>query len=203
MDTNFNHEQSLTLINEMINRARNNVGQKGAGSFVFIGYFVAILAVANSVLMQFLSNPLHSIFVWALMIPGCGVMYVIERRNFMKKLVITHIDKIGSMVWLAFFIGFMVFTVVIHTVNLKLNIFEIFMLNMPVMLVLLGMGQFISACVLRQNMWYAVAAQSWAGAIICALIGVEAQFLVFAACMFLGFAVPGHILNYQAKKSDV
>jgi hypothetical protein len=34
-------------------------------------------------------------------------------------------------------------------------------------------------------------------------VKVGIQFIIFAACMLLGFVVPGHILNHQVKKSHV
>ena len=112
MDTNFNHEQSLALINEMINRARNNVKHEGVYSLIF-------------------------------------------------------------------------------------------MLNIPVIMVMVGLGQFISACIYRNKMWYAIAALTWAGAIVCVFLPVYLQFIDFATCMILGFVLPGHILIHQAKKSHV
>ena len=203
MDTNFNHEQNLELINEMITRARNNVRINGAYSLIFWGYLTAAVAITNCVLLNTLTNPQQSFWIWSLMLPACVVSYFIERRIDRKTLVKTHIDKVGSMVWSGFFISFVVFMVVINTVSLKYGAQRVFMLNTPVIMIMVGMGQFISACVFRQKMWFAIAALTWTGAITCAFLGVDVQFIIFAACMILGFAVPGHILSHQAKKSHV
>jgi len=124
-------------------------------------------------------------------------------------LVKTHIDKINGMVWLGFFISYVVFTtaIVLFVFKLdiinKLEISHIYMINIPIIITLLGMGQFITACVLRFKMWYIIAAATWICAILSAIVNLEAQFIIFAACMFFGFAVPGHVMNYQAKKSNV
>ena len=203
MDTNFNHEQSLTLINEMIARARNNVRMNGAYSLIFWGYLTAVIAVANCVLLHTLNHPQQSFWIWSLMLPACAVSYMIERRIDRKTLVKTHIDKIGGMVWVGFLISFVVFMVVINTVSLMYESQRVFMLNTPVIMIMVGMGQFITACVFRQKMWYAIAALTWAGAVVCAFLGVDIQFMIFAACMIIGFAIPGHVLSHQAKKSHV
>ena len=203
MDTNLTYEQSLTLINEMINRARNNVKQGGATSLIYWGYLTAALGITNSVLMNILSDPNQSFWIWFLMIPAGLVSYIMERRKDKKQLVKTHIDKIAGMVWAGFLISFLVFTVVINTVNIKFDLNQIFMLNTPAIMVMVGMGIFISACVFRQKMWYVNAGLTWAGAIVCAFLPVDMQFIVFAVCMILGIAVPGHVLNHQAKKSHV
>jgi len=203
MESNFNHEQSLSLINEMINRARNNVKQGGVYSLIYWGYVTAALAVINSVLLNTLSNPSQSFWIWGLMLPAGVVSYFIERYMNRKTLVKTHIDAIGSMVWLGFFSSFVVFTIVIHTLHFNFNLYQIFMINTPALMIMVGMGQFITACVYRHKLWYIVALITWVGAVACAFLKVDMQFIVFAACMVFGFAVPGHILNYQAKKSHV
>ena len=203
MDENFNHEKSLSLISEMIERARNNFQKGGAGSLIYWGYMVAVFAVINCVLLKTLDNIEQSFFIWVLMLPAMLGSYFMERRIRRETLVKTHIDKIGDIIWLGFFISFAVFTGVIHLVSVNLGISQIFMLNIPIIITFLGMGQFITACVMRQKMWYAIAALTWIGAIVCALVDLEMQFIVFAACMLFGFAVPGHILNYQAKKNNV
>jgi len=201
MDKIFNHEESLSLINEMISRAQYNVKMEGTSSMIYWGYLTAALAITNCVLLHTLSNPNYSFWIWWLMLPAGIVSYFIERRISKNTLVKTHIDKIGSMVWFGFLISFAVFTFVIHAVGREYEINQIFMLNTPVIMIMLGMGQFISACIYRQKMWYGIAALTWLGAIACAFLSVDIQFIIFAACMILGFVVPGHIINYQAKKS--
>jgi hypothetical protein len=203
MDTNFNHEQSLTLINEMILRARNNVKKGGTYSMIFWGYCTAALAIINCVLLNTLNNPEQSFWVWFFMLPACAVSYFIERKVYRETLVKTHIDMIGGMVWAGFLISFAVFTCIIHTVSHKFEVYQIFMLNIPVIMIMLGMGQFVSACIYRHKMWYAIASMTWAGAVVCAFFDVDMQFIVFAVCAILGFAIPGHILIHQTKKSHV
>jgi len=203
METNFSHEQSLSLINEMINRARNNVKQEGALSFIFWGYATAALAIMHSVLMNTLNDPRQSAGIWFLMIPAGIISYFMERRIDRKKLIKTHIDKIAGTVWGAFLISFAVFMVVLITVNIKFGYEQIFMLTTPSLMIMVGLGQFISACIYRNKMWYWFAALTWTGAVACAFLVPDKQMIVFAVCMILGFVVPGHVLIHQAKKSHV
>ena len=203
MEENLDHEQSLSLINEMISRARNNVTTKGAYSLIYWGYITSLLAIINSVLMNTLSNPSQSFLIWSLILPATVGSVFIERRNNRKNLVKTHIDKIGAMVWLGFLISFFVFTFVLHTISIKFEITQIFIANTPVIMIMVGMGHFITACVFRQKKWFAIAAFTWCCAILCAFLNVDMQFLVFAACMIGGLVIPGHILYSKAKKSHV
>ena len=203
MEENFNHEQSLTLINEMIVRAQNNVNKGKAYSFMILGYVLAVCAVAIYVLLHTLSNPNQSFWVWLVVLPAMVAMHFIERRVNGAKLVKTHIEKIGGMVWAGFGISCFVFLTVVFTIAFKLDTNTVFLLCTPVILTFVGMGQFITACVFRNKMWYSVAAVFWAGALTCTFLSGDMQMIVFAVCMLLGYVVPGHLLIHKAKKSHV
>jgi hypothetical protein len=200
----LSHEQSLTLISEMIDRARNNIRVKGALSLIFWGYVVAVLSIVQCVLINTLDDMMQSSFVWLAMIPAGVVSYFIERRIQRETLVKTHIDSIVAAIWAGFFIGFVVFSVVIHSVVFREGLFDIYLfLMIPIMLIMLGTGQFVAACAFRSKIWYAFAACNWIGAIACIFLPVDMQFIVFAVCMIVGFAIPGHVLNRQSKKRHV
>ena len=200
MESNFNHEQSLALINEMINRARNNVKLEKNYSLSYWGYLIAALAVTHYVLIHTLSNPNQSSWIWGLILPAAIVGVFIERRTIQKKLVKTHYDSITGMIWLGFLISWAFFLIVIHIFGVD-YIFS--KLIVPVNLIFFGMGQFISAFVLRYKLWYAAAVLSWTGAIVCAFLTTDLHMIVLAVNMIVGCAIPGHVLNYQAKKSHV
>ena len=203
MDTNLNHEQSLALISEMINRARNNVRKKGTFSMIYWGYLIAAVAIINGVLLHTMTDPDRSFRVWLITIPAVAVSYLIERRMRREALVKTHIDRIGGMVWFGFTISVVVFLMAIHTFAIRNEMFRSLMLITPVIMTMLGTGQFATACIFRYKIGYALAALFWTGAVACAFTGLDVQYIILAVCMILGFVVPGHILNRQAKKNHV
>ena len=203
MKTNFNHEESLALINEMICRARNNVQTERMYSVLFWGYTVAFLALTNFVLIHVLNNPNQSFLVWLVILPAWLVSYFIDRKIDRTALIKTHIDKIGDVVWKGFGIGTMVFLVIIYTVAFRLMDFELMLLITPVYMTLIGVCEFATACIYRSKAWNWVAVLFWVGAISCAFLQTDWQFIILAACMILGFVVPGHLLNRQQKQSNV
>ena len=203
MDTNFNHEQSLTLINEMIRRAQNNVNKGKAYSFVILGYVLAAAAVVIYVLLHTLNNPNQSFWVWLVVLPAMVAMHFVERRVNGAKLVKTHIEKIGGMVWAGFGISCFVFLTVVFTTAFNLDTNVLYLLCTPVILIFVGMGQFITACVFRNKMWYSIAAIYWIGALSCTFLPGDMHMIVFAVCMLLRYVIPGHILIRKARKSHV
>ena len=203
MDTNFNHEQSLTLINEMIQRAQNNVKKGKTYATILMGYVVAAAAVTQCVLIHTLKNPNQSFLIWLVIIPTVVAGLFIERRDKREKMVKTHIDKIGDMVWVGYGIASFVFLAVLFTVLFRLETSAIFQLATPVVLIMLGMLQFILSCTFRRKIWYLYAACYWGGAVTCAFLSADVHLIVFAVCILLGFVMPGHILIHQIKKSHV
>ena len=203
MEENFNHEQSLTLINEMILRAQNNVRKGKTHSIIFMGYVVVAAAVTNYVLIHTLSNPYQSFLIWLVIILALPVAHFITRRDNREKLLKTHIDKINTMVWNGFGISAFVFLAVIFTVAFRIDIHRILILCTPVISTMIGMVQFVLACIYRRKMWYWIAALFWGGAVTCVFLNADMHLIIFAVCVLLGFVAPGHIVIYQTKKSHV
>jgi hypothetical protein len=137
------------------------------------------------------------------MIPALVAMNFVERHVNGDTLFKTHIEKIGGMVWLGFGISIFEFLAVVFSLAFKLQTPVIFVICTPVVLSFVGMAQFITACIYRNKMWYAVALVFWAGALTCIFLNASDCMIVFAVCMLLGYAVPGHVLIHKAKKSHV
>ena len=203
MDKIFNHEESLSLINEMISRARNNFQKEKMYSMIYWGYITAAIAILNYALLQFLNHPNQSFWVWLLMFPAGIVSHFIDRYVNRTVLVKTHIDRMGNGVWKGFMVGVVVFLAVIFTAAIRYQAPIIFVMTTPVILIMLGICEFISAIIYHHKPWYLVSVLFWVGAVGCAFLPVDLQFIVLAVCMVLGFVVPGHMLNYQAPKSHV
>jgi hypothetical protein len=216
MDTKFTEQESMELITEMIHRAQNNV-QKGAGVFmIFWGYMVAAAALANVALafiLQSMSISTHYSFnVWWIMAPAWIVSFMLERRVNRSAIVKTHIDKVISSVWKAFGISNLIFLLMIFGLSYSLSEYRYFFyLINPVIILLTGLGEYITAKVCRFRPFLHGAIALWTGALACAVMimlfrngnGVLVQFIILAACMIVGFVIPGYKLNRLATKSHV
>ncbi|MDR1554069.1 MAG: hypothetical protein LBS69_11530 [Prevotellaceae bacterium] len=216
METKFTEQESLAVIGEMINRARNNV-QKGAGTFmIFWGTMVAVAALLNIALVYILHwlsiSPKYSFNIWWMMLPAWIVSFIIERKRDKSAIVKSHFDNIISSLWRAFGISNVIFLLIIFGLSYSLQEHNHFfyMIN-PILLLMAGIGEFVTAKVCRFRPFLHGAIAMWAGSFSCALVvmlfkngnGVLVQFLILAACMIIGFVVPGYKLNKLAKESHV
>jgi hypothetical protein len=216
MENKFTEKESLALINEMINRARNNFN-RNMTEMIFWGYLIAALSITNFVLLGILENKAMSYYVWFLAILGFIVSYFIKRRIKRTAIIKTHIDDIISMTWRGFSISVFVLWAFMFIFASFTKKFEILFMISPSILSMLGLCQFITAFVCRMKKMLWVAVLFWVGALLCIIpfnwentdegyiitFLQSTQQLIMAICMILGFVVPGHIINYRQKKNHV
>jgi hypothetical protein len=93
METKFTEQQSLEVITEMINRARNNVQKDSANNMIYNGFAVAFVAIANFILLHVLPDTygyyLFSIAIVILLISIFGICFV--SQNWIAALLITPV----------------------------------------------------------------------------------------------------------------
>jgi hypothetical protein len=194
----------------MINRARNNV-QKGSGNFmIFWGYLVSFTAIANIALAYILvslsKESYYSFYVWLLMVPGTIISQLIIGKG-KEPLVKTHIDHIISSIWNGFMLSAILFVGIVYTLSFSTHVYYYFYLINPVIILLIGISEFVTAKACRFKPFLYGAIAMWTGSAACmfALLlfteGVAVQMVILAACMIIGFIIPGYQLNKSAEKN--
>jgi MFS family permease len=213
MNATFTEQESLAVITEMIDRARRNV-QKGSGTFmIYWGAMVAIAALLNVVLVYVLAHlsisPGYSFHIWWIMAPAWIGSFMLEHKRDKAAIVKSHIDNIISSVWRAFGISNVIFLLMIFGLAYSLQEYShFFYLINPVILLMTGIGQFVTARACRFRPFLHGAIAMWAGSSASIMLfqygnGVLVQFIILAACMIIGFVIPGYKLNKLAKENHV
>jgi hypothetical protein len=215
MEQKFTEQESLAVISEMIDRARNNI-QKGAGTFmIYWGTMVAIAALLNIALVFLLHSmslsPKYSFHIWWMMLPAWIGSFLLERKKDRSAIVKSHIDKTVSSIWAAFGISMAIFLLMIFgfTYSLKEYNYFFYLIN-PIIMLITAVGEYITAKICRFRPFLNGAIVMWTGSPVCALAvimfggdGVLVQFLVLAIGMIIGFVIPGYKLNQLAKSTHV
>ncbi|MBB4037121.1 hypothetical protein GGR21_003036 [Dysgonomonas hofstadii] len=205
MEKDFNEQDSLKVINQMIAQVNSNIQIGAASSMVMAGYTVATIAILNIILIHTLDKPYFSFWVWMLMIPYAIIQHFIEKKRDKKAIVRTYMDTIVGKTWKAFTISVVVLLIVIFGLIYISETWILSLLFNPVILTLTGLAQYATAATTRFKPFLWGAFTLWCGAILCMLLlplfgkTVEIQFVILAICMILGFSLPGHMLNKKAK----
>ena len=220
MEKQFSEQESLELINQMINSAKNNL-QKGIGNvFLLWGYLVAFASLINMLLLISLPHRInhYSYFIWYLMPLGLIFHYFLIGKIIKSNSVRTYVDKIMSYVWIAFTVSVLVLMItmivatIINSSNGKQDTSDfmswfhwIFMT--PFMLILYGFALFVSGKAYSFKPLVVGAFICWAfTAAIFTMFRtgffMELQLVALLVSVISGFIIPGHLLN-QKEKSHV
>ncbi|MDR0395206.1 MAG: hypothetical protein LBH77_08630 [Tannerella sp.] len=210
MEAKFTEQESIEIITEMINRARNNVRKGKANSMIFNGYVAAIIAIANFILLQVLPKEyfFYSFYIWCLMFPVVIIDHFIDRKVDKVSIVKTEIDKIISSAWYGFTISTFAFIIVLLAAGLFFNEWKLLSVITPAVLFMVAIPEFITARACRFKPFFWGAIIFWLSALLC-IVSIyvfkraDLQFIIFMISMVFGFIIPGHKLNKLADKTYV
>jgi len=206
MEKKFNEQESLQLISEMIAQARKNITKEDAFSYLLIGYSLVVVSLLNAVLLYVLTLSYMANWVWILMAPVIFISFYMNKKAVKTAQVRTHIDTIVSGIWTAFMYSIFTLFILLFGFSYAFDNWWFMMLVTPLVLVLMGFAQFVTAVACRYNRFYWGAAIFWLGGILCLLYFLFAresagQYVIFALCVVGGFIIPGHMLNRKIKQN--
>jgi hypothetical protein len=207
METKLTEQQSLEVISEMINRARTNIQKGSANNMIYNGYAVALVAIANFILLYFLpaADRNWSYMVWWLMIPSSCINHFIKRKIGRSGIVKTQIDGIIHSIWRGFSISVVILLITLFSVAFVFQEWSPTYLITPGIMILVAIAEFILAKACRYKPFFWGAVYFWIGALLCTftycvLKRGDLHFLILAVCMIAGFVIPGYMLNKLAEK---
>lgn len=191
METNekeLTQEESLRIIHEMISAAKNDVK---ADAFIFLlwGWLVFVASIAQFILINM--DIEWNSYPWMLMPLGGIITVIYSIRQGKKEKIKTNVTESLKYTWIAF------------TVALLIIMFfnsMTFLQVLPCIMVLYGMGLFLSGAALQFKPLMFGGIFCWA----CAIAGFEVQnmyqLLILAVAVFGGYIVPGYLLQMNNKK---
>ncbi|MCW3103190.1 MAG: hypothetical protein JWO09_1630 [Bacteroidetes bacterium] len=181
-------EESLRIIHEMISAAKNDVK---ADAFIFLlwGWLVFIASIAQFVLanmeVKWNSAP------WLLMPLGGVVTVIYSIRKGKKDKTKTNVTESLKYTWIAFTAAMLII--------MFFNSME-YLQILPCIMVLYGMGLFLSGGALRFKPLIYGGIFCW----ICAIAGFEVQnmylLLILAVAVLGGYIIPGYLLKMNNRK---
>jgi hypothetical protein len=189
----FSPQESLRIIQTMIEKARNSVADK---SFYFLlwGWLVFIASIGQFVLKVIVKTEWHPV-VWNLMIVGSVVSIFHSRKENEKKRVKSYVDESIAYLWIAIGItqGLLIF-VFVRQGDWQ-DCYTFFIL-------LYSIGCFVSGRILkfRPLVWGAIS--GWLLAILTTFAGFDYNILIMALAILVSYIIPGYILRKQHREKQ-
>ena len=183
----MSHEESLQLITKMINSSKDNL-KNNSVFFLLWGWLVLSASIIHFVLIQIPYR--YAWLPWpVMMVAGAIASVVIGIRIGKKTKVITYFDKMLIYLWYGFFV---IVLIIVVLGNLgKLNWQEI----QGIIMLLYGLGTFVSGGVLKFKPLIIGGILSWILAIAAFFVAYQYVLLLVAVSIIIAYLVPGYMLR--------
>ncbi|MBP6062076.1 MAG: hypothetical protein ACMV1C_03460 [Bacteroides graminisolvens] len=191
-DKVLTEKESLDLISQMIRNTRSRLEDNSGIPFLIWGYTTVIVAVIVWSLVTTSGNYLWHWLWFAIPVFG-GTLWLLHNKKQLnnRSRVITFVDRAISHVWMVF--GIASFMISIISFLTYIPILFIVLLTM-------GMATAITGLIIR---FKPIIFSGFIGILfspLCVIVRDTSSILIFAAIFVLMMVIPGHMLNYTAKR---
>ncbi|MEQ8416406.1 MAG: hypothetical protein RIB71_18130 [Imperialibacter sp.] len=183
MKDELTHQESLDLIAEMIKQAKRNVAKGGSNQILLWGWTIAFANFGHYTLDYFGFDAPQ--MIWLITFPA-AIASIIMGIKMGRSGVIGHIDRVYGNVWLAAGIGIAISLAMMEKIGFNHN---------GVILLIAGMGMYVTGSLLRFRPIVAGSFLLWIAAIISFNLPIMQQYLLSGAAIMLGYLVPGYMLK--------
>ena len=186
-DENFTPEESIRLIQNMIEKTRQRFSDRGH-YFLLWGWCTFLAFLGQFVLHYFFKSPYHYM-VWLIMFVCAFISIHWVRKEDRKKKAMTYVNESMRYLWTGLAITFFVFSLIF----VKLGWWNCY----PFFITLYGVGTFISGKILQFKplVWGGII--SWILAAVCVWFRNDIQILFAAVSILVSYIIPGHLLKLR------
>ncbi|MBI2720953.1 MAG: hypothetical protein HYX39_02140 [Bacteroidetes bacterium] len=186
-------EESLTLITNMMNTAKNKLADDGF-HLIFWGWLVIICALTHYATLQ-MGIALGEM-VWTILLPIGGIISMIYGIKQGKKAKVkTYIDTYLAYTWGGFGIAMLITIVFGYAHGIKASYFFLMLLY--------GLATFISGGILKFKPLIIGSLFSFSFAILSVFVSEIDQFLCISAALLFSYVIPGHLLRAKYRSQSV
>lgn len=194
----LNEKESLELITRMIQNTRRNLDSGSGNIFLVWGYVGALLTLVVLAGVYFTKNPGWMWGFWGIPVIGYLLTYLLMRKR--QKAAKSYIDKVLMQVWMI--LGLVCMMIVLMATNT-----ERFEIILPLCAVVMSLGSIITGCIIRYTMFlvFPVLGLVWGMKSLFDALTQGTSYvslLWFVAIVVFAMIIPGHILNYRARKEN-
>jgi hypothetical protein len=192
----FSAEQSLQVIHNMIEKAKNQFSENGH-LYLLWGWVVFFCSIAQFILLKFVKYE-HHYYVWA----ACWLaviyqLYYLRKRNRVQK-VENYTDKMMGYIWISFAVLMMLIGFSIGTLGKE----QYYKLIAPVFLAMYGVPTFLCGIFLRFRPLVTGGVGCWVLSVGSHFVPYDYQLLLLSVAMIVAWIVPGYNLQKRYKTQN-
>jgi hypothetical protein len=190
MAENFSPEQSLRLIQAMIDKTKQDISGK-AHYFLVWGWITFIACVGQFVLKHIVHYEKHY-QVWFIIIVGIVYSIYMGIKEDRAERVKTHIGDSMKYLWTGMAITYMVLSVVLTKIGWETNVY-------PFFIILYALGTFVSGNILKFKPLIIGGILAWGLAIVAVFLEYDYQMLAAAGAILVSYIIPAYLLPGKRK----
>ena len=188
-------QQSLTLISEMINRAKDKFGENGH-LYLLWGWTILICSLGQFILANYVKWEYHYMVWFSTWLVFIYQVIYLAKQNRNEK-VKTYTDDIIKIVWITFVVLMFLFGFLFGKL-LGEGYYKFFN---PGILALYGMPTVLSGTILRFRPLIMGGIFCWILSIISTFIPFQYQLLLLSAAVIAAWIIPGYLLRSKYKQN--
>lgn len=189
-ENDFSPQQSLQLIESMINRSKDKFAEDGA-MYLFWGWLVFACSLMQFILLHILQYPKHYI-VWLITFPAFIFQFFYLQKKRKRQTVVTYTGYIVGFVWLTFAVVILLLGFLIGFLTTG----EYYTHIIHILLAVYGMPVFLTGVIIRFKPLIYGGIACWVLCIISTFIKVyDYQYLCIPVSMLLAWIIPGYMLR--------
>ena len=188
-------QESLLLIGQMIRNAKKAVRDNG---FLFLlwGWLVFAASLSNYIMAFVLDMGEIAYLPWpVLMISGGIISAIYGSRQKKNERVKTYVDDAMKFLWIAFVVALLLTLVFMSKIGPEVAY--------PFIMVLYGVGTFVSGGILKFKPLIYGGIACWLIAIAATFFDFQFQLLLLSLSILVSYIIPGHILKHRYDNEKV
>lgn len=189
------HRQSLEIIEEMINAAKNEHREKGDGWLLW-GWLLFIASISSVILLVFEVRNVIG-WVWTgVLVAGFGIGFFLSAKKKKKDEVTTYVQNFLTKISIGFFVSLFALIAASYVTN---NYYAF-----GYYYILYAFWMFIHGSVIRFRPLIVGAVINWSAAIAIFFTNngdFLSMMIISSVAIFCGYLIPGYMLRSQFKKT--
>jgi hypothetical protein len=194
-EQNFSPQESLQVIQSMIEKAKNQFSENGH-LYLLWGWVVFGCSIAQFILLKFVQSDKHYL-VWFACWLAAFYQFFYLRKQSRGKRVKTYADRMIGYIW----ISFIILMVLIGSSIAVTGGEEYYKFFAPAFLAMYGVPTFLSGVFLQFRRLITGGIGCWALSLLAHVIPYEYQLLLLSAAMIIAWIIPGYALRKMHQQS--
>ncbi len=191
----LNEKESLELIAQMIRNTRQKMEEGSGTLFLIWGYITVVVTMLVWTIVCYTQNPYYQYFWFLLPIAGSILTIIYKKKENRKPRATTYVDRIINYVWW-----------VVGTSGFILSVISIVSYSFPILFVIvliMGIGTTLTGLIISFRPLVISGILGMAVSIVLSFLSWKFQLPLFSLIFVFMMIIPGHYLNYKAKKNNV